>query len=80
MIHEALGHSAAYRKAEDLLDVRMYGGVGAVLGFFVTAVLLKYVLEDAWYTDQQLLSYSAGGAVVGNFLGRLALHVQRRVF
>lgn len=80
MIHEAVGHSAAYRRAERRLDARMCGGAGTVLGFLFTAALLKYVLADLWYTDQQLLSYSCGGAVVGSFLGRFVLHLKQRGF
>lgn len=78
IIHEAVGHSAAYLSAERRLDARMYGGAGALLGFLATAALLKFVLTELWETDQQLLNYSSVGAVGGGVLGRLVLQVKRR--
>ncbi|MDP9929940.1 hypothetical protein [Variovorax paradoxus] len=37
LIHEAVGHSAGYRKTTEAMDARVYSGVGAIFGFFLVA-------------------------------------------
>jgi hypothetical protein len=58
--------------------MRMYGGYGALLGSVITGMLLKFVLDELWDSDQQLLSYAFCGGVAGSMLGRLALVMKIR--
>ncbi|MNY42048.1 hypothetical protein D3C86_1769080 [compost metagenome] len=79
LIHEALGHSEAYRKTTDSMDARVYGGVGAFFGFCVVATLLKFVLAPPWLDDRELYAFATGGAVVGGLLARLFLRSKQRM-
>jgi len=77
LIHEAVGHSERYRAAVNGRDQRMYGRVGAILGFALVAALLKTVLAGLWLSDTEVYGYALGGAVAGAFLGRLFLRSKR---
>jgi hypothetical protein len=57
----------------------MYSGLGATLGFFVTVLVLKFVLDDQWDSDRQLASYLVGGTVLGSILGRMAAIAKHHV-
>jgi hypothetical protein len=79
LIYEAVGHSKEYERASQSLSVRMHSGIGALLGFFLVAVLLKFILTSHFLSDRQVMLASAGAAVVGSFLGRLFLRAKRNV-
>jgi hypothetical protein len=68
LIHEAEGHSLAYKRAGMAVDGRIYGGVGAFLGFCLAALLLNTVLERL-FLDERLVYFV--GVVAGAAVGRL---------
>ena len=70
LIYEAGGHSEEYNAAAKHVDMRMYRGLGAVLGFCVTGFVLKFVLADAYFDDGQIYGGAAGGALGGSLIGR----------
>ena len=71
LIHEALGHSTEYRIASKVIDKRMLGGIGAIFGFALVGVLLRFVLTSLWLDDRQICGIATGGGIVGGFLGRV---------
>jgi hypothetical protein len=71
LIHEAIGHSAAYKKAVRILDARMYSGIGGLAGFFAVAVALKFVFTQHWLSDAEIVSAAGLSAAVGAFAGAL---------
>ena len=78
LIHEAVGHSTEYRKVADAIDNRMLGGIGAISGFFLVAVMLKFVFTSFWLSDRQIYGLAVGGGFVGGILGRLFASFRRR--
>lgn len=76
LIYEAVGHSAEYTKAAHSVDSKMHAGLGGIAGFFVVAVLLKFIFTAHWLSDQQVYLWSVGGAVVGSIIGRLVLRLK----
>lgn len=78
LIHEAVGHSTEYRQAADSLSLRMHAGLGALLGFFLTAILLKFVFTAHFLSDRQVLYACAAAAAVGSVLGRLFFRARRQ--
>lgn len=71
LIHEAAGHSAAYKKAVRVLDARMYSGIGGLAGFFTIAIALKFVFTQHWLSDAEIVSAAGVSAVLGAFTGGL---------
>lgn len=78
LIHEAVGHSAGYRKTTEAMDIRVYGGVGAFFGFFLVAVFLKFILPDVSLGDRAIYAISVGGALIGGIAGRQFLRAKMK--
>jgi hypothetical protein len=70
LIYEAEGHSKAYKQAENTMDSKMFAGIGALLGFFFTVFLLKFVLTSLWISDRQIFIAATIAGVVGSVIGR----------
>lgn len=79
LIHEAVGHSKEFRQAADSLSLRMHSGLGALVGFFFTAVALKFVFTAHFLSDRQVIFASMVSAAVGSFIGRLLFKARRDV-
>jgi hypothetical protein len=60
------------------MDTRLLGGIGAFFGFFLTAILLKFVLAGLWLSDREIYTYSLGGAVIGGAIARLYIKAKSR--
>src|SRR5262245_16233926 len=71
LIYEAVGPSPAAKRASKEMDTRLLGGIGAFFGFCVTALLLKFILSGLWLSDQEVYTYSVGGAVIGAAIAKL---------
>ena len=71
LIEGTEGRTEPYRKGARMLDNRMYGGIGALLGFFLAAGLLEVVLTDLYLDERQIYGGASGGAVAGGLIGRL---------
>lgn len=79
LIYEAVGHSEEYQQGADLLSSRMHRGLGALAGFFLTAVLLKFVFTAHFLSDRQVVLASTLAAVAGSVVGRLLFRSQRHL-
>jgi|JI6StandDraft_1071083.scaffolds.fasta_scaffold73438_1 hypothetical protein len=75
LIYEAEGHSNAYKAGVMALDRRMYGGIGAFVGFCLSALLLNTVLESL-FLNERLVYVS--GVVVGGICGRVTAWLKWR--
>lgn len=64
----------AYRAAARAVDARMYGGIGAFVGFALTFVVLKFVLEDMYFDTREIYGGALAAAVVCGAAGRLIAH------
>ncbi|WP_147436323.1 hypothetical protein [Acidovorax sp. 106] len=73
MIYEAEGHSKEFKKAAHALDARMYSGIGALLGFFLVAGLLKFVFTAHWLSDREIYLAAALSGLVGSVIGLVFL-------
>ncbi len=78
LIHEAIGHSAEVAASTRDVDSRVFGGIGAAIGFFVVAFLLKFILIDVRLNDREIYGVSVGGAIVGAIFGRLVLRAKQK--
>lgn len=78
LIPEAMGRSKEYVKAAGELDSRMFSGIGSLVGFFLVATLLKFVLIDVRMTDREIYGAAIGGAMVGAILVGLYCGQNRR--
>lgn len=79
LIHEAVGHSKEFKAAVSSLDTRMYGRLGGLAGFFLSATLLKFVFTAHDLTDFEVYMAAMCAAVVGGFLGQ-RLHSAKENF
>jgi hypothetical protein len=79
LIYEATGHSKEYQKAEGTLDSRMHSGIGAVFGFFLAAILLKFVFTEHWLSDHEIYIAATVAGIVGSIVGRLFLKAKQGV-
>lgn len=77
LIHEAVGRSATYKKAVNVLDVRMYSGIGGFSGFFAVAVALKFVFTQHGLSDAEIAFAAGLGAAAGAFAGTLLARARR---
>ena len=75
LIYEAEGHSKEYKQAADTMDSKMFAGIGALLGFFLTVFLLKFVFTSLWISDRQIYIAATISGFVGSVIGRL---IQRK--
>jgi ABC-type xylose transport system permease subunit len=66
LIYEAEGHSEVYRKGKDMIDARIYGGIGSFLGVCVAAFLQNTFLS-LLFLDSRLVF--ATGMIVGGVVG-----------
>ena len=73
LIYEAEGHSKEFKKAAHTLDARMYSGIGALLGFFLVAGLLKFVFTAHWLSDREIYLAAALSGFVGSVIGLVFL-------
>ena len=78
LIHEAVGHSAGYRKTTEAMDARVYSGVGAIFGFFLVAIFLKFIVPGVSLDDRAIYAISVGGAWIGGILGRQFLRAKTK--
>jgi hypothetical protein len=78
LIHDAVGHSPAYRRGEAMVEYRIHGHVGALvgagLGFAATQVAWLPESPD----DHAVRVGVMAGAAAGLVLARLFLFVKRR--
>ena len=77
LIYEATGHSKEYQKAAGMLDLRMHSGIGGLFGFFLVAVLLKFVFTEHWLSDREIYFAAVVAGVVGSIAGRLILKAKQ---
>jgi hypothetical protein len=77
LIHEAVGHSREYQRAADAVSLRMHAGLGALLGFFLTAFLLKFVVTAHFLSVRDVVFACAVAAVAGSLFGRLVFRAKR---
>jgi hypothetical protein len=76
LIHEAEGSSPVAKRASHDLDSRLLGGVGASLGFFLTAIALKFVFTSLWLSDKEIYMFSVGGAILGAVVAKLYIRAK----
>ena len=70
LIFEAEGHSEKYYEGAQILDEKMYSGIGYAAGLFLAVFILKVILADM-DLGRGVFSLSAiGAAFLGSFIGR----------
>jgi len=77
LIHEAVGHSNAYQRGARSLDTKLHTGIGSFFGFFLVAILLKFVFIAHWLSDREIYLAAAVGGVIGAFAGRLVMKARQ---
>jgi len=77
LIHEAAGHSQAYLKGARTLDLKLHAGIGSFFGFFVVAILLKFIFTAHWLSDREIYLAATVGGVCGAIAGRLVLKARQ---
>lgn len=55
----------------------MHSGIGAVIGFFLVTILLKFILTDLWLSDRQIYIAAFFAGIAGSILGRLFLKAKQ---
>lgn len=70
LVGDQVGGSAKLRSLTSDMDQRVYGGVGAFLGFFVVAGLLSTVSADLRLGNTAVFGSAAFAALVFGALGR----------
>ncbi len=69
LIHEAVGHSDAFRKGALMIDTRMYSGIGAFLGLILAALLISTVFEYQYGSGKFVFPICViAGSLVGRFI------------
>lgn len=71
LVGETVGGSTAYRENARALDARMYGGIGAFLGFVLMGIFCRTFLAGLDMSDWQTWGAATVSAVVFGALGRV---------
>jgi len=69
LVHEAVGHSRAYRQAVRNVNTRMFVGVGGGIGFALIATV-GTAINPRGMDDEFVRGAALVGAAVGALLGR----------
>lgn len=77
LIYEAAGHSKEYQKAATAIDSKMHSGIGGLFGFFLVAILLKFVFTEHWLSDREIYFAAVVAGVAGSVAGRLFLKAKQ---
>ncbi|KQV99349.1 hypothetical protein [Rhizobacter sp. Root1221] len=77
LIHEAAGHSMAYQEGARTLDAKLHTGIGSFFGFFLVAILLKFIFTAHWLSDREVYLAAVAGGVAGAIAGRLVLKARQ---
>lgn len=75
LIHEAVGHSSAYRSAEKRVNANVYGGAGAFAGFAIVGVAGR-IMGTEGLGDNDMRVAALLAAAAGWLLGRYIAHKQ----
>jgi len=78
LIFEAQGHSTNYRRGALFLNLRMYGGIGSVLGLAISFLLLNTVLQSFYFDSQEKGIVTFLGATVGAIGGWIVALIKRQ--
>ena len=79
LIPEALGRSPEVQAKLERRDSRMFGRIGAMIGFVVVYVLLKFVLAELWVSERRIVGFALVGAAIGGLIGlHYAKHGRRQ--
>lgn len=71
LIYEAHGHSKEFKQAANALDSKMFAGIGAIAGFFIAAVVLKFIFTAHWLSDEEIYTAAVVAGVLGAVIGRV---------
>lgn len=78
LVKEAFEPTDAYRAGARAIDARMYGRVGSFVGFALTYLVLKFVLEDMYFDAGEIYGGAFAGSIVGAITGRLIAYKKWR--
>ncbi len=70
LIGETVGGSDTYRNAARAVDMRIFGRIGAFVGFALTFALSRTVFSSLYFSDKETYMAAIVAAVVFGFVGR----------